>query len=80
MPLSATGADVQARGTGLIRCEEAVDKSVFCKLRRRVKIEECHDLLLMKFDRLWREREGRRNLLHRLSLCHELQYFALTPG
>ena len=80
MAVSAAGADLQASDTGLIRCEEAVDKGVFCELRRRVKIKERHNLRFMKFDRLWREREGRRNLLHRLSLCHELQYFTLAPG
>ena len=80
MALSTTGADVQARGAGLVRCKEAVDKGVFCKLRRRVKVEERHNLRFMKFDRLRREREGRRNLLHRLSLGHELQHFALAPS
>ena len=36
----------------LLRCEDAVDESVLCQLRRRVKIKLCHDLRFMKFDGL----------------------------
>ena len=72
MAVSAVGENLQARGTGLVRCKEAVDKGIFCKLRRRVKIEERHNLRFMKFDRLRREGKGRRNLLYRLSLCNGL--------
>jgi len=49
------GPDTSAFGLNpfsLIRCEEAVDESVLCELRRRVKIEEHHDLRFMKLDSL----------------------------